>query len=367
MVNSSKNILFISPSLPPIHCGIGDYTYSLIKNLSKNKSYNLAVVTDVKAETNQLISNVKTYPEMNRWKWDDLKLLNKICKEFKPDIIHIQHAPGTYKNGFIPYCLPAIYLFKKIKFINTLHEGYTLKNIYKLFILTLFSKKFISVRPNFKKNIHFLFRLFYSSKQFKFIPNSSPFEDYKFIKLDNSEKKTYLQNQERLIVYFGFLFPHKGVDLIFEIADPLKDKILIVGPYDHNDKYHRSISKMANSSKWEGKVDILGFLEKKEVAKILTFADSIILPIRSGSGIWNSSLHTAKLFGSFVLTTSDEKNGYFHEENTYYSTPNNINEMSKALNKFSGRKKQNINDFNNRWGPIINEHITEYETILSMG
>ena len=83
MVNSSKNILFISPSLPPIHCGIGDYTYSLIKNLSKNKSYNLAVVTDVKAETNQLISNVKTYPEMNRWKWDDLKLLKKLLVQLK--------------------------------------------------------------------------------------------------------------------------------------------------------------------------------------------------------------------------------------------------------------------------------------------
>ena len=363
MANSSKNILFISPSLPPIHCGIGDYTHSLIKNLSKNKAFNLSVVTDIKAETKQSFNNVKIYPKMNRWKWNDLKVLNKICKEFKPDIIHIQHAPGAYKNGFIPYCLPAVFLFKKIKFINTLHEGYTLNNIYKLIILTLFSKKFISVRPNFKKNIHFLFRLIYSNKLFKFIPNSSPFDDYRLIKIDNSEKKIYLQNQERLIVYFGFLFPHKGVDLIFKIADPSRDKILIVGPYDHNDKYHRSISIMANSDRWKGKVDILGFLEKEKVAKILTLADSIIIPIRSGSGIWNSSLHTAKLFGSFVLTTSEDKNGYFPNENTYYSIPNDIAEMTRALNEYSGQKNQNTDEFNDEWKPIVNEHIAEYERI----
>lgn len=361
-MNQTFNVLFISPSLPPIHCGIGDYTHSLIKNLSKKNIYNLAVVTDIKADIDQSIDNIKVYSKMNNWKFSDLNRLIKILNDFKPDLIHIQHAPGTYHGGFLPYCLPAILFFRKLKIINTMHEGYTIRNIFKLFLLTTFSKEFISVRPNFRSNIHLLFRFLYSKKLFKFIPNASPFEDFKIVNYEISEKNKYLSNQKRLIVYFGFMFPHKGVDIIFEVADPNRDKILIIGPFDIKNRYHKKIYTESTSKKWLNKVDILGFVEKNEVAKILTLADAILLPIRSGSGIWNSSLHTAKLFRSFVLTTSLEKKGYHSDENTFYSNPDEVKEMKDALEKYSGKKNKNYPK--NIWDDIISDHIKAYEKIL---
>ncbi len=366
MLKNKTKILFISPSLPPMQCGIGDYTYSLLKNFSdiNIEKYEYAVITDIDAKNEQDLKNIKIFNIMKSWGINEIKKLIYVCNLFDPCIIHIQHAPGTYRKGIIPYLIPLIFLFKKYKVVNTFHEGYTLRNIYKLILITIFSKNFISVRPNFKNYIHFIFRIFYLRTKIKFIQSFSPFETYKKIIPDNIKKIKYLDGQKRLIVYFGFIFPHKGVELLFEVADSSKDKILIVGPYDDKNKYHQKIYKKSISNEWIDKVKITGYLDKKEVAQILLLADAIILPIKNGSGIWNSSLHTAKLFKSFVLTTSNEKNGYIKEENTYYCAPNNIEEMKIALEKYHGTKNSNESFGKGLWPNIVNEHLSVYKNII---
>ncbi|MEK7692392.1 MAG: glycosyltransferase, partial [Bdellovibrionota bacterium] len=117
------------------------------------------------------------------------------------------------------------------------------------------------------------------------------------------------------MVYFGFIYPNKGVELLFEIAVPEKHHIVLVGYFNEAEPYHKAIMERVRQGRWAGKVTVAGFLPPEEAARILAAADAVILPFLGGGGAWNTSLHGAALQGTFVLTTSGERHGYDAREN----------------------------------------------------
>ena len=69
---------------------------------------------------------------------------------------------------------------------------------------------------------------------------------------------------------------------------------------------------------------------------MLASADAIVLPFTTGGGSWNTSLHGARLQGTFVLTTSRETQGYDSEQNVYYARPGDVDGMRRALEQHLG-------------------------------
>jgi len=190
------------------------------------------------------------------------------------------------------------------------------------------------------------------------------------IELNEEKRKElrnlYLKKQKRLIVFFGFVFPHKGVELLFQIADAGVDQIVIAGEIDEQGKYYREIMKLVSSELWQGKVTITGFLPNVDVAELLAVADAVIFPFRDGGGEWNTSIHGAVLNGAFVITTSQTRNEYDKKSNVYYAKVDGIQEMKSALNLYAGtRRRQNPDIDRDDWLKIAQEHGLLYRSLLS--
>jgi glycosyltransferase involved in cell wall biosynthesis len=252
------------------------------------------------------------------------------------------------------------------KVIQTWHEIYTNPYDPRLLAQGIVPGGLIVVRPEYLKKLKPQLKWTTSNKQFKFIRNASTIPS---VNLSISEmlklKDYYKKLQSRLIVFFGFIYEHKGTDLLFEIADPELDQIVIAGEFDSNNVYHQKILNIANSDPWKNKVSITGFLEPTKIASLLAVADAVILPFRVGGGEWNTTIHTAILQKAFVLTTSESASGYDEHTNVYYAKIGDISEMRKALELHAGksRKHDEIIDVD-EWKEIALQHQFLYERLL---
>jgi glycosyltransferase involved in cell wall biosynthesis len=169
--------------------------------------------------------------------------------------------------------------------------------------------------------------------------------------------------ERQLVVFFGFAHQEKGVEHLFEILDPNLHHLVIIGKLEDGDPYHQQILRRSEESRWYKSVTLTGFLQADAVGKILAAADAAVFPFRNGAGDWNTSLQAASMQGTFVLTTSKGKNGYVAEENTYYSSPDNITEMRQALGKYGSVK---ITPPPARtWKEIAISHLELYKIVAS--
>jgi glycosyltransferase involved in cell wall biosynthesis len=176
-------------------------------------------------------------------------------------------------------------------------------------------------------------------------------------------KTRYLKGQHRLIVFFGFIYPHKGVDLLFDIGDPETDRIVIAGEFK-SDAYRAALFSRASVRPWLGRADFLGFVQDKDVSALLAVADAVVLPFQLGGGDWNTSIHAATQTGSFVLTTSLSSSGYDVIQNVYFAEPGNLTEMKTALESHAGHRRE-VETTVHGWSNIAREHAALYAEVLS--
>ena len=180
-------------------------------------------------------------------------------------------------------------------------------------------------------------------------------------------RQRYIRKQKRLVVFFGFIYPHKGVELLFDIADCSIDQIVIAGQVDEHDEYCRGIIERASTEEWLGKVTFTGYLPVADVAELLAVADAVILPFRTGGGEWNTSIHGAVLNGAFVITTSLTQRGYDQERNIFFAAVDSVHEMRVALGSHAGKRREYDAGIDvDEWEKIGNQHRSLYESIVRM-
>ena len=163
----------------------------------------------------------------------------------------------------------------------------------------------------------------------------------------------------RLVAYFGFVFPHKGVEDLFAITDPESDHLLLICELDESDPYHASILRMATD---RGNVTITGFVPPDEAARLLSVADAVVLPFRTGGGSWNSSIHAATTQGTFVVSTSTEKTGYDETLHACFVAPGDIDGMRDALDRYSGTRGR-VRLPQRTWDQVAEEHAQLYREV----
>ena len=356
-------------SLPPKECGVGDYSYNLAKSLAACAEIQVSVLTSFFDSSKNGREGFEVFPIIKSWGFAEILRVIKIIRYWSPDIVHIQYPTMGYNNGLLQWFLPMISFLMRRKVVQTWHEGYSIRNVPHLFLKAIVPSVFVVVRPQYKDHLLPVLRWALQNKNFVFIKNASVFPK---ITIDEQEKfilrRKYLKKQKRLILFLGFVYPHKGVDLLFEIADPDFDHIVIVGKIiDEGGEYYKEIMRRASAVPWREKVTITGFLPAVDVAALLAVADAVILPFRaSGGGQWNTSIHAAVSQGVFLLTTSVTQNGYDTKSNVYHARVNNVQEMKSALNVYAGRRREFDHDIDrDEWCRIAAEHHLLYESLLS--
>ncbi len=348
-------------------CGVGDYTASLAEALGKLRDMHVGVLTCTEAGPARSDRHVEIFPLIHGWKISDFSHIIKTIRRWGPDIVHLQYPTQGYGDRWLPWLLPSLLRLLGVKTVQTWHEHFPMRSLRFSLPLAITPGGLIVVRPNYKSVMSPWQRWLIRHKQFQFIPNASSIPR---LRLSETERfaihQQFASLSEYLVVYFGFMYAHKGVDLLFEIADPARHHLVLIGEFNREeDPYHTLLLQRIQDGPWAGKVTVTGFLPSDQAAKILAAADAVVLPFRNGGGMWNTSLHGAVMQGAFVLTTSCERHGYEPDKNIYYAQPGDVEDMQQALQLYIGcRSRSSLTAQYPDWESISVAHANFYKTCL---
>ena len=343
-------------------CGIGDYSFALGGALARQN-------VDVALFTSAGVApcpegRIALFPNVELWDRKALTELKITIAEWRPDLMHFQYPTQGYGIGWASSFIPLAATSTGTPAVCTWHELPVPRGVPRFLVQSMGGGPIIIVRPDFYRDMSPILRNILPASRFQFIASASPIPQSAMSDEQRARKHQELKRgAQRLIAYFGFLYPHKGVDQLFAIADPASDRLVISGKLDSQDPYHARLQMLSESEGWKGRVTFTGFLPDREVADLLAAADAVVLPFTEGGGEWNTSLLSARKQGTFVITTSAQRRGYHAGENTFYAAPGDISAMGDALQKYSGvRNPQAASE--DDWHRIAREHIAVYQRVL---
>lgn len=361
-------VLIVTGSYPPDRCGVGDYTASLHRHLAIDPHLDVAVLTTCGEPTRSLpVDRARVLRSMHGWGLRQMSSFVDVLKEWEPDIVHIQYPTQGYAGGWLPAVIPLVaQLYGKVV-VQTWHEPYSRSGGVRLLMQAAVGGGLVVVRPDYRQLLHPWLHWAFLGKRFRYIRSASTMPACTLDLNDRDAlKKRLLKGQRRLIVFFGFVHPQKRVELLFELADPATDHIVIAGPIEHDSAYAAEIERLVSTAPWTGKATILGFTRASDVSALLAVADAVILPFQHGGGDWNTSIHAATAEGSFVLTTSRTLAGFDPMHNVYFARPDDVAEMKVALTTYStSRCQRSPSQGADAWGVIASEHVALYRELLT--
>src|ERR1700722_2066745 len=115
-------ILLVSGSLPPMLCGVGDYTYQLATELGARGDLQVAVLTSRAARNAEPRGNFQLFAVVERWRLSELGRIFRILKEWRPDIVHVQTPTQGYGSSWVPRILPLLCRLAGLRVVQTWHE-----------------------------------------------------------------------------------------------------------------------------------------------------------------------------------------------------------------------------------------------------
>ena len=343
-------------------CGIGDYTFALAGSLAR-QDVQVALFTSSAAAPSAEAS-ITLIPRVERWDRKSLTELKIAIADWQPDLVHFQYPTQGYGIGWASSFIPLAVTSTGTPVVCTWHELPVPRGVPRFLVQAMGGGPIVIVRPDFYRDMSAILRNLLPVNRFKFIPSASPIPLSELSDEQRERKNAELKaGAKRLIAYFGFLYPHKGVDQLFSICDPATDSVVISGKFDLQDTYHAQLRALAETATWKGKVTFTDFLPDREVADFLASADAVVLPFTEGGGEWNTSLLSARKQGTFVITTSAHRRGYDPAENTFYAAPGDVPSMRDALRQYYGtRNPQAARE--DDWHRIAREHVEVYRLVL---
>jgi glycosyltransferase involved in cell wall biosynthesis len=360
-------ILLISGSLPPMKCGVGDYTAHLANALSRLANTDVAVLTDVAAIPKPSDFEFEVFPICRGWKMSDLARIASVVRRWKPELIHIQYPTQGYGQRYLPWLLPVLFRVALLPVVQTWHGYDSRRMTRRLLPNSVLSGGLIVVRPEYLEMMDPLYRWLNRRKHARFIPNASTIPP---TQLSEAERATmrlpFCGPDRRLVVFFGFAYPDRGTELLFQVASAGQHHLVFISDLNPSDQYHQSILDQAECNPWAGNVTITGYLPAQEVGQILAAADAVVLPFKDGGGMWNTSIRAAISQGTFVLTTSREQHGYDSIDNVYYARPDDVADMRTALHRYIGiRNDTTSTGLRHNWNAIAQAHVSLYQKVAS--
>lgn len=350
-------VLFVSGSYPPEFCGVGDYTQKLARSLARVPGAAVAVMTTRHAErpTDSLVT---IFAPFDSWKSSGLREVFRILRTWRPDVVHFQF-PSQGFLGYRPHFLPLIMRLFGVRVFQTWHEPYA-KAQKKLFFLQLVGAcGLVFVRPNYLQLVPDSFRKFISLVPSRVILNSSSLPKSMITPVERTAlRQSLADGQRRIIVFFGFLYPHKGIESLFDIANPESDMLIIAGAV-RDPQFLTELSALAEARGWGNHIRFTGFLPTDDAANLLAVADAVVLPFAGGGGEWNTSIHAALAQGTLVITTSLTARGDEPQRNLYTAAPDAIEEMRQALDRLAGRRIE-PSPIETQWQEIAAAHLEFY-------
>lgn len=346
-------------------CGVGDYTAHLAGALAALPGFDVGVLTGTGPRQQPADCAFEVLPIVETWSFGEARRIIGAIRRWKPDLVHMQFPTQGYGSHYLPWTIPAALALLRIPIVQTWHEYYPAGSGRRNLLNALSPGGLVVVRSRYLEQMPGWYRLLISRKHFRLIPNAAALPT---VRLSDEQRgavrERFGAGSRHLVAYFGFVYPAKGVDALFDIADPDQDHLVLVGDLHPETPYHARVLDRSRQEPWNGRPRITGFLDELDAATVLAAADAVVLPFTEGSGLWSTSVPAASKQGVFVLTTSRERRGYDDSENIYYASPDDIEEMRSALRQYRGvRRPARPDSRADEWRRIAEAHAEVYAAV----
>lgn len=365
-------VLLVAGSYPPDQCGVGFYTEKLANALGAVEEIRVGVLsTSTPGRDSTSTSVVELVDVVHQWTFSELPRLIATIRQWKPDLVHIQYPSQGFSHPGLPSFLPLVCRILGLRVVQTWHEpqcineAHRLKSLIYFRALKLGANGLIFVRPNHVSLMPPSYAQMIKRIPRVIIPNASSLPESS---LDESQRmalrEKYLGIHRHLVVFFGFVYPSKGIELLFDIATPLSDSLVIAGAIKF-DAYKQQLANVAQTKGWrDDQIHFTGFLSPQDAADLLAIADAVVLPFRDGGGEWNTSIHSALAQGTLVITTAVPPRGDELQRNLYTAAPLDVIDMRGALDRIAGRRTPPLSA-DNQWKEIAKAHVAFYQQFVN--
>lgn len=373
-------VLLVTESFPPMQHSIADYTQQLALELARDPHVSVAVLTSQAAACPASSEHFVIFPILKTWDWREFKAIFNVIRTWAPDLVHVQYPIQGYQDNALPWLLPICVRLSGIPVVQTWHYPREYMHLffrnYPFGFLSLAAAPggLFVVDASYMKRVPTLLRWAFFHKSVRFIPSAPVISHVALSATERVELRAkYARPSAKMVLYFGFIYPGKGVELLFQIADAQNSHLVIIGEMPRETDFpkrarsalrecNKTVRELAESDRWKEKVTMTGFRPAREAACLMAAADAIVLPYSDGARKWRTSLQAAQAQGTFVLTTSNEFHGYDPEFNTYFASPRDLNDMKRALRQYIGKRCERRNDSARAWQSLREAHIELYQT-----
>lgn len=330
-------VMQISGTFPPGRCGVGDYTASLAQALGRVPGLEIAVLTR-RERGESTATGVEVIPCTRNWRLWDLPRIMGAIRRWGPQLVHIHWPSQGFGWQFAPALVPLLCRRRGIRVVQTWHEPWLPNDKLRFRLQRNGTDGLVFVRPNFMNLMPATMLPDMPACPHRII-GSGPSIPLSRLTESGREalRRHYLRGQRRLVVYFGFIYPKKGIEKLFDIADPGTDTLVLAGGMLDR-AYGQQLRELARERGWGDQVQETGYLEPGQAADLLRAADAVVLPYVAGGGDWSTSVHGALLQGTLVITTSAEPRGDDADRNLFTVGVTDIAGMREALRSLGGRR-----------------------------
>lgn len=336
-------VTFISGSYQPDRCGVADYTRRLAQSLLAEQ-VGVLIVTARSALSFERATSPQVIALTSDWKLSSLADLLRGIRRLKPDIIHIQHSASSFGQshafGLFPLLLNVVR--PRLPVITTAHEygGWPVR-------LPLVPTSIINATGSWLERRGLADRedLFLLSMSQAVIVTNQYHFDYVGQRVPGVKHKLRLvpigpniveiaAGQEsvrngalaglglpssvRLITYFGFIHPVKGLEQLLKAFQQLSQgsanlHLAIIGGVqnlsltpEEAQRYYEGLLRLRDELGLRRSVTFTGYIDAERVSQLLLASELCVLPFNHGASLKSGSLLAAMAHGLPVLTTRTE-------------------------------------------------------------
>jgi glycosyltransferase involved in cell wall biosynthesis len=349
-------VLLVSAAYPPDRCGVGDYSHRLARQLTARRRLEMAVLTAAPGAVQDAAS-----PLLLRAAGGTIRAADiwRAVRGFRPDLVHLQYPTRRLTHPLAGFLARRIL---GVPVVETWHE-HVIQWHWSDWLRTPALDGLMHVRPDLLENLHPRIRRLLREKPTRFIAGERTIPAAALSEAARQAAKQQIAGGAPLVAFFGFIHPNKGVHLLFEIADPSRHHLLLIGELDSHDEYQRHIAELVDGPRWRGRAKAAGFVDAEEAGRLLAIADAVVFPFPGGIGHWNSSVNTALASGSLVIATTGDSGqvGYHAGRNLYLAAPGDVAAMRAAVDSHLGARRPP--DASDNWDRIAEAHERFYEQL----
>ncbi len=289
-MTTNLRLLQISANLPPLFCGIGDYT-ALLSGALRERG--VTVENWSRADTNYASQNWRVPAVLTAWNRIDFTRF---------DIVHLQYEPFGFQQSYLlPWLLAKCR--NRSRLVVTFHEVFQ-KNRFQVARDRFLANASSALIVNDSGSAENLKRILFETE----IPVFQIGVGSNISELSSSKKPAAEPGVFRL-GYFGFLNGVKRVDLLIETLACLhargnsEMRLRLIGGFGASSAEKSSLEELARRRGVAGAVEWCVGLSSSEVARRIAECDLMILPFVDGATPRRGSLQACLLLGRPIITT----------------------------------------------------------------